>query len=71
MLNTIVEFMEKGIVVLRDFIINFAPSYGDYILLVLCLFVSYLIEQKRNIEPYKVWIPLGVIIFLLLKFAGG
>lgn len=71
MLNTIVEILEKGIVIIKDLIINLSPAYGDYILLAFALGVAYLIEIKKNIQPWKIWIPIGIMIFLALKFAGG
>ncbi len=67
-LDMITQILEKGIVVIKDLINTIVP--GDIPLLIVGLIVAYLIE-RADVKSWKIWIPMGVTLFLLLKFAGG
>lgn len=66
-IDVAVELLEKGIVFIRDFINTLVP--GDIPLIIGALVIAYFIE-KSKVESWKIWIPIGVVLFLLFKFAG-
>lgn len=71
-INSIVSFIEKILVVIKNMAVNISPKYGDLVLLGICLLIAYFYDSYRSRETgWKIWLPIGLLLYLLFKLAGG
>ena len=70
-LNTIASLLEKVIIYLKDFVYGmFSTGGGDIFFLVLAMIGAYFFDTWREFG-WRKWIPMGLITFLAIKFAGS